>query len=203
METKSARRLPVPYRVDSIRRMGPETNDLRAMIHRLARLISVEDRIGDLNPAQTRALEYLARANRFSRAPSHVAEYLDTTRGTVSQTLKALERKGLITAGANPEDRRSVSYDLTVDGSNRAARQSAVAAALDNLSPAARTALDEGLRGALDAVVALRGSRSFGICGLCQHHESHPGGRRCLLLNEALAPPEAAQICYAQEPANT
>jgi DNA-binding MarR family transcriptional regulator len=83
---------------------------IRALINRLARLDAAETWEVDLNPAQLAALDYLVRANRFSRAPSQVAEYLGTTRGTMSQTLKSLVRKGYLTERGSESDRRSISY---------------------------------------------------------------------------------------------
>jgi len=62
------------------------------------------------------ALSYLARANRFSRAPSQVATYLSATRGTISQTLKALARKELIAEHRSQVDKRSISYGITTKG---------------------------------------------------------------------------------------
>lgn len=171
------------------------------MIDRLARLTATEDRSGSLNPAQAAALDYLGRANRFSRAPSHVADYLGATRGTISQTLKALERKGLIVARSNPEDRRSVIYDLTTEGVLESERNRDAEAALDALPEGDRLALDRGLRGAMQAMLDAQGGRTFGICGLCRYHEVDGTGRSCALLGVALAAPEAAQVCCAQEPA--
>lgn len=181
--------------------MSRETDDLRALIDRIARLHAADDRLSDLNPAQARALEYLSRANRFSRAPSHVADYLDATRGTVSQTLKALERKSLIQAVPNPDDRRSFSYDLTVDGALRVDRSRGSRAALDALRDNDRKALDRGLRAALAALLDEGGGRAFGLCGLCKYHQTDGAMRHCGLMDVALAPPEAAQICYEQVPA--
>ena len=59
-------------------------NDLkiREPITQLARLNATSTWKGDLNPAQKAVLEYLARASRFSRSPSQVAEYLGSTWGT-------------------------------------------------------------------------------------------------------------------------
>ena len=73
-----------------------DTQTIRDLIDRLTRLAAAEEWNGPLNPSQFAALNYLARANRFSRATSHVADFLATTRGTASQTLKALSRKELI-----------------------------------------------------------------------------------------------------------
>ncbi len=170
------------------------------MIDRLARLTATEDRIGGLNPAQAAALDYLGRANRFSRAPSHVADYLGATRGTVSQTLKALERKGMIAPRPNPDDGRSLIYDITIEGMRVAERNREAEAALAALDDGDRLALDQGLRSAMQALLDAHGGRSFGLCGLCSHHEVDGTGRRCALLNVALAAPEAAQICHEQVP---
>ena len=171
------------------------------MIDRLSRLTAADDRTGDLNPAQAASLDYLGRANRFSRAPSHVADYLGATRGTVSQTLKALERKGLIQARSNPDDRRGLIYDLTPEGAQWADRIRASEAALETLDKPDRAALDRGLRAAMTSMLEVRGGRPFGICGLCRYHETDGAGRRCALLDVALAAPEAAQICHEQVPA--
>jgi DNA-binding MarR family transcriptional regulator len=49
-----------------------------------------------LNPAQWAALRYFARANRVSRIVSAFALYHGTTRGTATQTVKALVEKGCL-----------------------------------------------------------------------------------------------------------
>ena len=81
-----------------------QSRTLTDLLDRLARLHLASRRDDALNPAQAAALDYLARANRFSRMPSAVADYLAATRGTVSQTLKALAAKGLIVEQADPAD---------------------------------------------------------------------------------------------------
>lgn len=63
------------------------------LIDRLDRLARNGEVSGDLNPAQWEALRFVSRANRFSRTPAALAEYLGSTRGTVSQTLIALEKR--------------------------------------------------------------------------------------------------------------
>ena len=68
-------------------------------LERLTRLMRAGEHEGGLNPAQWEALRYLARANRFSRTPAALADFLGTTRGTVSQTVIALERTGHLTRG--------------------------------------------------------------------------------------------------------
>jgi predicted transcriptional regulator len=79
--------------------VSPRAIEAAHLIDRLERLTRAGEGLG-LNPAQWEALRFLARANRFSRSPAAVADYLASTRGTVSQTLIALEG----TAGRDLDD---------------------------------------------------------------------------------------------------
>ncbi len=92
------------------------SNRLHTLIDRLSRVLASDDWADGLNPAQRSALSFLARANRFSRSPSHLADYMCTTRGTASQTLKALAGKELIERDAPTGDKRSIAYRLTASG---------------------------------------------------------------------------------------
>ena len=68
-------------------------------LERLTRLMRAGEHEGGLNPAQWEALRYLSRANRFSNSPIALTRFLGSTKGTISQTIKALERKGYIAKG--------------------------------------------------------------------------------------------------------
>lgn len=83
---------------------------IRTLIERLAKITAAIEWQDGLNPAQYNALSYLALANKYSRSPSHVADYLCTIRGTASQTLKSLEQKGFIRSIASTTDKRSNNY---------------------------------------------------------------------------------------------
>lgn len=161
------------------------------LLDRLARLLQARAWVRGLNPAQAAALDYLARANRFSRAPSHVADYLGTTRGTASQTLQALARKGLVVAEASADDRRSVSYRVTERAGGHAV------ALPGDLMPDERATLDHLLGRMVRSLAA--GGRTFGLCATCRHHRPGPA---CALLKLALAPDEAAQLCHEHQPAD-
>src|SRR5260221_598761 len=65
-----------------------ETAELLLLV---GRLVQAEGYDGELSPAQWMALRFFARANSFSRTPSAFAEFQETTRGTASQAIKALE----------------------------------------------------------------------------------------------------------------
>ena len=76
-------------------------SQISVLLERLGALIqqSVRDAAArqGLLPIHIQVLHYLMRANRYSDLPIAIAEYFGITRGTVSQTLAVLERKGLLT----------------------------------------------------------------------------------------------------------
>lgn len=178
-------------------------NDARTLpelILRLARLEQAGAWRDDLNPAQRAALAYLARANRFSRAPSQVAEYLGTTRGTASQTLKALRAKGYVTETPAPEDRRRIRYDVTAPGQAVLARAGRLEQALDDLAVEERATLTALLGATLARAQERNGGKPFGVCADCAHFRPQGEGGFCALLAIALAPGETRQICHEQTP---
>lgn len=173
------------------------TDRLAALIERLARLDAAGARSDGLNPVQRAALGYLAAANRLSRSPSHVAEYLGTTRGTMSQTLLTLAERGHLEARPDPADRRAVRWDLTAQGREAAGRAGPLARALSAQPGDAVQAAETALAHALATLIAANGGRSFGVCRTCRHHAAGPGGGgHCRLLGLDLAPEEADLLCH-------
>lgn len=168
---------------------------IRDLIERLGRLIAANEWGDDINPTQWAALSYLAKANRFSRAPSQVADFMSTTRGTVSQTLKALARKGLIDEGRSAKDKRSISYTLTEKGwgfiQNRQNAQDTII-----FDDANASQLEGQLEALLRAVLKSRDLRPFGLCKTCRHNQVTDNGSYCRLLGEVLAVDEVQQICH-------
>lgn len=171
---------------------------IRELINRLARLDAAANWDEALNPVQAAALEYLVRANRFSRAPSHVAEYLGTTRGTMSQTLKTLIRKGYVSERRSEIDKRSISYDLTEEGRNIAMRRGALLAAISGLPDAVLADLGDSLSTLLTRLLHQNNGRPFGICHTCAHHRVTQDGAYCTLLSVPLSHEEPEQICHEQ-----
>ena len=80
-------------------------------LERLCNLLRVEARShgadDGLLPIQLEALHYLGRCNRYSDTVQGVTEYLGQTKGTVSQSLKVLENRGLVRKRADTEDRQT------------------------------------------------------------------------------------------------
>lgn len=182
----------------------PTSSSLRAahLIERLGRLLRSGDHAAGLNPAQAEALRFLARANRFSRTPAALAEYLGSTRGTVSQTLLALEAKGMVERQANARDGRSVMFEITLSGITFLAADPVrqLARSIDVSGASGRLA--EDLEAGLQAVIAERGGRAFGACHTCRHFRSHqrPGSQphHCALLDEPLSEKDKVMICLEQ-----
>lgn len=175
---------------------------LRDLIDRLSRLHLSEGWTEDLNPTQRDAVIYLARANRFSRSPSHVATYLCTTRGTASQTLKALVRKGLVRVVRSETDRRSISYELTSAGEQKADVTTRLDEAVNALPDSDADALSIGLSEIIRETLARREGQSFGMCRTCRHHEPQSSGGFCMLLNVELGATEVLQLCHEHLPAD-
>jgi DNA-binding MarR family transcriptional regulator len=179
------------------------------LIERLGRLSHTQQFAADLNPAQWEALRYLARANRFSRSPSALAAFLGATKGTISQTLIALERKGLVARRRSENDRRGVILRLTREGEARLLDDplTALSAAAAGLPPEMQAELARGLRAILGEMQRRNGRRPFGQCASCRFFMpegasgSPEGPHFCGLLAEPLSPDETVRICHEQEPA--
>jgi DNA-binding MarR family transcriptional regulator len=173
------------------------------VLERLARLMRAAEHEGDLNPAQWEALRYIGRANRFSNSPGALTQYLGATKGTVSQTVIALEKKGLVAKGPRPEERRSVSLTLTESGGAMLARDpwQRLGAEIDKLGPKTRKRFARALRDLLQGQLARGNFKSFGVCRSCRYFGEKAGGKepggphRCLLFNAPLTGAESRKIC--------
>lgn len=176
-----------------------QTLRIRELINRLARMDAMQGWEGDLNPTQVAMLSYLKRANRFSRSPSHVADYLGITRGTTSQSLKSLSQKGYVEEHRSAADKRVIHFELTAKGQHAAETVSSVETALSHQSHHAQQQLEAQLETVLRTLLRANGGRAFGQCNSCRHHEAQQSGGFCTLLAVSLTPDEGDQICYEQE----
>jgi DNA-binding MarR family transcriptional regulator len=175
------------------------------LLERIGRLVrGARHRTDQLNPAQWEALRYLARANRYSRTPTALTRYLGATKGTVSQTVIALERKGLVRRGDDPRDRRGVRLGLTARGRANLQRDP-IADLLDGIDAGLLGRLEDDLADLLVHLQRGNRHRPFGLCGTCRFFqrdagEAAGGGpHRCGLTLEPLAAAESGQICAEHE----
>jgi DNA-binding MarR family transcriptional regulator len=183
----------------------PAVSRLPDLLERIGRLLrAARHRTELLNPAQWEALRYLGRANRYSRTPSALTRYLGSTKGTVSQTVIALERKGLVRRGDDPRDRRSVRLGLTPRGRANLQRDP-MAGLLDGIDPALLTRLESDLADLLIHLQRSNQRRAFGLCSTCRFfqrdvEDAQAGGpHRCGLTLEPLSDGESLQICAEHE----
>lgn len=170
------------------------------LLERLSRLVQNEAHSGGLKPTQWESLRYIKRANRFSRSPGALTAYLGMTKGTVSQTLQALERKGLIEKQAATGDRRGVKLGLTKAGQALLADDplSDLEESINGLPNAAQKALGASLEYLMKDMLARRGGRPFGACKTCRYfRQSEDQGAPyfCDLLREPLSTSDSEKIC--------
>lgn len=174
------------------------------LVEQLGRRASSEAFSGGLNPAQWSALRYFERANRFSRTVSAFARYHGTTRGTASQTVRALVGKGLLSRSATEHDQRSFRLDLTDRARRRLASDplASFVSAAGTLPDAQCAMLAQALRKMLEHV---QGAPAFGMCTSCRHLREVDGARgtacthRCRFKDAPLADEELGRICIDYE----
>jgi MarR family transcriptional regulator, negative regulator of the multidrug operon emrRAB len=179
-----------------------EAVDIFDLIERMAALIRSEERkkcteLG-LQPVHLQVLDYLSRCNRYSDTPAALTNYLGMTRGTVSQTLLLLEKKGYIKKTADVADRRVVHLSLLLQGEAilKEARDS------DLFKQAALIFKGNGFVNheiifvnALTALQKANDSQSFGLCKTCHHFTLLADGFQCGLTRELLSHSDSEKIC--------
>ncbi len=177
------------------------------LLERIGTLLRTDERAAGLphglQPVHLQALRYLGRCNRYSDSPAAVAEYLGLTKGTVSQTLKLLEERGLVEKSSDAEDGRRVHLRLTGEGRKllRGATPPSLLAAAGAALPAAdRARLEQGLEALLRALQRENGGQAFGLCGTCRHFQPGPDGARCGLTREPLSERDAGLLCREHAP---
>lgn len=179
------------------------------LLEQVGRFASEDAFLRGLNPAQWTALRYFARANRISRTVSAFALFHGTTRGTASETVKALVEKGCLRRRLVREDRRSFRLELTAKARKILTQDPLknLMATVGALSSVHCSAVAEGLEIMLKRLLAERGRPMFGVCGSCRHVRDRgrcvDGNARCEcgLNGESLTEKDLAEICVSYEPA--
>lgn len=176
--------------------------DIYTALERLANLLRSESRregqqLG-LQAVQFEALHYLSICNRYSDTPLAVTDYLGLTKGTVSQTLKVLEAKGLIYKEKDLEDKRIVHLKLTELG--QAHIDSSVPPAnflkvLGRQSDTSRADLFDHLTQLLASYRSTVGQSGFGVCLQCRHNLKLADGMQCGLTSDRLSEQDVQLIC--------
>ena len=148
-----------------------------------------------VEPIQLDVLHFLARCNRYSDTAKAVTEFFGLTKGTVSQTIAALHRKGLVEKQPDPADGRRIHLILTRTG-ERMVREAFPPELLCSVATPEDAALVTGLEGLLLRMQRASGSASFGECHSCVHFRREGDRRyRCGLTGEALRRVDIEKIC--------
>jgi DNA-binding MarR family transcriptional regulator len=176
------------------------------LLVQVGRLVQAEGYNGELSPAQWMALRFFARANQFSRNPSAFAEFQATTRGTATQTIKALEAGGYLIRRPSKSDGRSVSLQVTNKGKKALIRDpfEVLVRAVDSLDARERTAMRRALHQVLSTLAVSGAHREIGVCRDCAHFGREmlcnpPSTGRstaeCLLLGVSIQPEDVGLLC--------
>src|SRR5688500_4756398 len=176
---------------------------LLELVERLGNLMRTELRKAgseeSLQPVHLQALIYLARANRYSNTPQALADYLGLTKGTVSQTLLLLDRRGLIERFEDDIDRRVVRLRLSSAGERLLADAQPALPwqnATRNISPNRIRNATSALREALVTLQEDNEGAVFGVCSTsswCQKLSQRI--YRCGKMGDRLSGPETRKLC--------
>lgn len=183
------------------------TTHIYDLVERLGELLRVGARqtLTDygLQPIQLEALHYLSLCNRFSDTPMAVTEYLGQTKGTVSQTLKVLEKKALVTKVPDSGDKRVVHLKVTDSGHQLLATAipgPLFGKACDGLSEPQQQQIREALQLLLSQLLRSNGMRPFGQCRGCRHNRKDEQGQfYCGLVQQPLSERDVLLICKEYE----
>lgn len=172
------------------------------LIERISSLLRSEQRkkyaaIG-LQPVHVQIMEFLSKCNRQSDTPAALSEYLGITKGTLSQSLQVLERKGYIAKTTDPDDGRLVHLSLLAAGLrllNESKPLDVFAEAEEVIGKQSFFCLDEALAATLKALQTANNSKSFGLCRDCVHFSETDDFCFCRLTNLPLAQTDTDKIC--------
>jgi len=184
-----------------------KTKQIYGYIERLSNLLRNEMRREGadyaLQPVQLEALHYLSMCNRYSDTPMGVTEYLGQTKGTVSQSLKVLEKKAFLTKHADKNDKRIT--HLKVSSAGEKLLKKSIPAPLfthacEHLNEQSKAQIITGLKELLQAVQRSNGMKSFGVCRTCRYNQKNKDGSYfCGLTREPLSQSDVQLICREHE----
>jgi len=181
--------------------------NLYQLLERIGNLLRTEVRktggAFGLQPVHLQALDYLSRCNRYSDTPAAVTDYLGATKGTVSQSLQVLERKGFIDKTTDTRDRRV--QHLTVSEHGRRALAEILPPpvfreALAHVSEGDHTEAVGLLTHLLTELQRSNLSKTFGVCNSCGFFRSDGQSHHCGLTRETLSDSDIEKICREHEP---
>jgi DNA-binding MarR family transcriptional regulator len=185
-----------------------ETGRIASLIERLGNLLRTEERSGGagtgLLPVHVQMLSYLSVCNRYSDTPAAVTEFVGATKGTSSQSIGILERKGYVRKRPDNKDGRVVHLDLTAKGRRFVENNfppPEFGASIGDMKPAERESLSRLLTGLLVSLQKRNQGRMFGVCHTCRYFrkDALPDSHQCGLTLEPLSDDDSMKICREHE----
>ena len=181
-------------------------NFLYQLLERSSNLLRAEQRLAGktfgLQEVHLQVLLYLSVCNRYSNTPIAVTDYLNATKGTISQSLKVLETKGYIYKQPDMNDKRVVHLILTEQGKKiieQVIPPSIFVNAVKTMTEQQVEDLKVSLTLLLSSLQKAHQLRSFGVCKTCRFFTRDDNGFRCGLTQESLSNYDASRICREHE----
>ncbi len=154
-----------------------------------------------LSPIQVQVLIFLLYHTDEKRKVSYLANEFNMTKATISDAVKTLEQKGLVTKTQESGDSRSYTIQLSPKGTE-IARKTAIftdeiQAPIDALLPHDKENLLLSLIGIIQHLNQTGVITVQRMCFTCSHYRPHQGDTKhyCQLLNKKLADSELRVDC--------
>ncbi|MCG8347834.1 MAG: MarR family winged helix-turn-helix transcriptional regulator [Chloroflexales bacterium] len=176
------------------------SNDVAIWLERLASLHKSQMRkaasAAGLQLVHLEILHYLSVCNRLSNTAQALSDYLGQTKGSISQSLKLVEKAGHIERKPCKDDGRVTRLYLTSEGKTCLKRISK-----DILPELPRDDLIiETLKSLLYHWQTNSHLKGFGQCKSCRHNQAFDNGAfHCGLLDEPLSKTDTQKICQEHE----
>lgn len=172
------------------------------LIERISMLLRAEERrkyaaLG-LQPIHVQVLDYLNVCNSYSNTAAAVTEYFGLTKGTVSQSLQVLERRGYIQKAMDAEDGRIIHLTLTPMGLQLLADLDSgdfLAQAEQSVLTKKFASLTEALSAMLITLQIANKSKSFGSCDSCVNFDVEDNHFLCSATKLPVFQAETHKIC--------
>ncbi|MFA5985380.1 MAG: MarR family winged helix-turn-helix transcriptional regulator [Methylococcaceae bacterium] len=151
-----------------------------------------------LQPIHGQVLDYLSHCNQYSDTPASVTEYMGLTKGTVSQSIQLLERKGYIARQVDSEDGRIMHLSLTPTGEqllHAMTPEDVFADAEHAVRSNKFSTLTDALQAILMALLKASHGRTFGECHSCIRFTVVDNHYLCGLTEQPLTWRDSEKIC--------
>lgn len=183
-----------------------DSQEIYTLIERMGNLLRTETRVYGtelgLQPVQHDALYYLSICNRFSDHLVALTQFLGLTKGTVSQTLKIIENKGLINKTKDKTDKRLTHIHLTESGWKYISASTPpenFQLAVSSFSEKQQQDLVTHLRQCLSTYQNFNKVTGFGVCKTCRYNQQPNGSFFCGLVEQKLSAKDVDKICIEYE----